>query len=560
MKNHLTSSLFLILFVLIITIVGCNTPIDLDSTTTTIAGTTTTIAGATTTTTTLSGATTTTTTSSGATTTTLTGATTTTTNASSSSNYDIGSPTVQNIWVNPTSGSDNNSGATSAEALRTFAAAIAQVPSAAFTTTGYRINLMPGTYTVAAGQGRFTERRGTFAFPFIIQASSGTGSAYVRGLDFANCSYLYLININFRGVADDGDGCHFDNCDHVLIRRCEIDLQASSAAEGPGEALKANQCQYFYVEDSNIHHSAHAGLDYVAVQYGHILRNTIHDTNNWCAYVKGGSAYLLVEGNTIYNSVGAGGFSAGEGNGLSYMIEPWTQYGTYGIKVINNVIHDTFGAGLGVYSGYDIVEAHNTLYRVGSNSHVIEVVFGPRSVGDDATRASLLISRGAWGYSVGEDYIPNRNVLIFNNLVYNTGGYRSQWAQFSTRGSVTPPAGWHGPSPVLGDEGLIVRGNIVWNGPTSGLDLGIGGDGQARISAATIEAENNINTLEPALDSSYAPITGSNVLSATTYTLPNFTWSDTPTYNGSQPVSPGSTFLNNAAIRNRNGRTNPGAF
>ena len=40
----------------------------------------------------------------------------------------------------------------------------------------------------------------------------------------------------------------------------------------------------------------------VAVQYGHIFRNNIHNTADWCMYLKGGSSYFRVKGNELYNT------------------------------------------------------------------------------------------------------------------------------------------------------------------------------------------------------------------------------------------------------------------
>ncbi len=40
-------------------------------------------------------------------------------------------------------------------------------------------------------------------------------------------------------------------------------------------------------------------IDFVAVQYARITGNTIERANDWCAYVKGGSAFVLVARNRI---------------------------------------------------------------------------------------------------------------------------------------------------------------------------------------------------------------------------------------------------------------------
>jgi hypothetical protein len=48
---------------------------------------------------------------------------------------------------------------------------------------------------------------------------------------------------------------------------------------------------------------------------------------------------------------------------LQYMVRPWLQYEAYGIRVTNNIVYNTWGAGLGVAGGYNILMAYNTVYR-----------------------------------------------------------------------------------------------------------------------------------------------------------------------------------------------------
>ena len=106
---------------------------------------------------------------------------------------------------------------------------------------------------------------------------------------------------------------------------------------------------------------------------------------------------------------GHGGFSAGQGTGFSYMVSPWLHYEAYDIKVVNNVIHDTDGAGLGVNGGYNILMAYNTLYRVGRTSHAIEVVHGLRSSGDNPAQGAAYLAAGGWGTTgSGDEPIPNQ--------------------------------------------------------------------------------------------------------------------------------------------------------
>lgn len=64
--------------------------------------------------------------------------------------YDIGKPTLQDLWVDPMNGKDSNSGTTRNQALRTITAAWNRVPAGTLTTTGYRILLIAGDYPASA--------------------------------------------------------------------------------------------------------------------------------------------------------------------------------------------------------------------------------------------------------------------------------------------------------------------------------------------------------------------------------------------------------------------------
>ena len=177
------------------------------------------------------------------------------------------------------------------------------------------------------------------------------------------------------------------------------------------------------------------------------------------------------------------------------------------LQFYNNVIHDIQGAGMGVWGCYDCLFAYNTLVRVGARSHTIEVKLGSRSCdgeGDrmraglqecqflaeprrathvchvpprqppsppppppvgNATACSINYSAGGWGPTSpqrgGSDWavnIPNRNVLIVNNLVFNPPPFNSQWQDIQVDGptpSNSPPGRL--PATVSADSGLVIR-------------------------------------------------------------------------------------------------------
>lgn len=482
--------------------------------------------------------------------------------------YDIGSPSVSDLWVDPTNGNDANSGATRGSAVRTLTEAWNRIPhTTSPLTSGYRIMLVAGDYPESSIPNYFENSIGTAEFPVIIQSADGRGAARLRGdINAFNISYLYLIDFDI--VPDPvGDALHCERCDHLLMRGMEL---SGGAGRGAHETVKINQSQHIYIEDCDIWGSDENAIDFVAVQYGHILRNKLHDADDWCIYLKGGSAYFLVEANEIYNC-GTGGFVAGQGTGLEYMTSPWLHFENYDTKFINNVIHDTEGAGMGVNGGYNVLLAHNTLYRVGSRSHTIEVVFGLRSCDGETAACAANSALGAWGpTTTGVDVpIGNRNVYIYNNVIYNPSGFQSAYNHFAIYAPRTVPVGSSGPSPATSDVNLKIRGNVIWNGNNT-MPLGIEGDSEGCTTANTscnetqLRADNAINTIEPQLvnpsGSDYRPLSSGNLYSATTYTIPAFSGADRE----ATPLAPEGT-LSNSVTRDyagdsRSSHNPPGAY
>ncbi len=448
--------------------------------------------------------------------------------------YDPGSPAVTDLWVDPLNGNDNADGLTPATALQTIDAAWRKIPLGAALASGYRIRLQPGEYPAENLPNYWESRYGSYAAPIFIQGEgSEAGQVVLQGfVNVYDSRYLYFQNLS---ILTNGDAFHCEKCDHLLIRNVIMN--------GFGEAhevVKVNQSQYVFIESSDLSGTYENAIDFVAVQYGHILRNHLHDADDWCAYVKGGSAYIRVEGNEMYNC-GTGGFTAGQGTGFQFMSAPWLTYEAYDIRVVNNLIHDTEGAGLGVNGGYNILLAYNTLYRVGSRSHGIEVVFGMRSCdgqpGEEGReRCQQYLDVGGWGTTEvdnGENHIhiPNRNIFIYNNILYNPPGFRSEYQHFAIYGPRQNPSG-SGIAQAVTDANLQIRGNILWNGDES-MPLGIEDADQGcqpanpTCNAEQLRAENAINSLEPVFvdpaSNDFTPL-GDWLDGYNGYAIPDFTW------------------------------------
>lgn len=483
--------------------------------------------------------------------------------------YNIGSPTLIELWVNPVTGRNSNNGLTPAAPLKTITAAWNKIPSAPLTTTGYRINLQPGTYPCEPAepnncQNNFGNRTGTYAFPIIIRAYNGPGTVTIRGgFDMANVSYLYLIDLTLRGgtpLPTNSSGnnlLHLASVDHILLRGLTLDGPDcdNDSCNNLQEVLKVNQAQYLYVENSVIGGAWHSAVDYFVVQYGHFINNNIHTAGQWCMYIKGGTSYLRIEGNEFHNC--QLGFSAGQSGNFAMMRSPWLHYDAYDIKFINNILHDLPGVGLSVGGGYNILFAYNTLYRVGISTDngypLFDIIRGERGCNaTDELPLPVPVCRaftgsGGWGpnfYTENRPAIPNRNVYIYNNIIYNPTPSRTLYTHFNILEPLARPSGFvNMPNPILTDDNLQIRGNVIWNGDSS-MPLGIEGTracaaGNPTCNEAQLRADNAINTIKPTLGNpaggDFHPNSGW-ISSVTTYAIPDFSWTDITPLSPSVPI------------------------
>ena len=476
------------------------------------------------------------------------------------------------IWVDPARGDDGASGTSRASALRTLSEAWDRIPQGRELSEPVRIAILPGRLTAQMVPNYLESRYGTADAPITIEAVGKRGSVTMASLNVYDVNHLTLRRVRIQ--ASGGDGFHCEKCEYLTIENSII-RGAPRENGSVGDLVKINQSQHVIIRASDVSGAGDNAIDFVAVQNGGIIGNRIHDAGDWCAYVKGGSAYIDVIGNEIYDC-GTGGFTAGQGTGFQFMTAPWLHYEAYGVTVANNFVHDTEGAGLGVNGGYDILLAHNTLMRVGQRSHVAEFVAGGRSCdgqpGDEGReRCAQYLARGGWGTTAvdsGENYvrIPNRHVAFVNNLIANPDGRGSQWQQFEIPGPYSGPAqaGSGAPNPAAFDDDLVIAGNVIWNGPAR-HPLGIGDATGCQPSNRTCNEEqllsqNAINRVKPVLSPTGRPI-GATIdqVEGIAVPLPAFTWADAP------PGVPAGVMSKELLSRDRLGRPRgnapiPGAY
>jgi hypothetical protein len=473
--------------------------------------------------------------------------------------FDIGAPTLRDIWVDPVNGNDSRDGNGRTTALRTITAAWNKIPNGALSGTGYRIQLMRGTYPEASIPNYWENKQGSAQFPIILQSADGKGAAILGGdMNVFNVRNLYLIDFNIIPQPA-GDAFHCERCTNVLMRNMVL----SGGNRIAHETIKINQSQNIYIEDSEISGAEDNAIDFVAVQGGHIVRNKVSNAQDWCMYTKGGSANIRIEGNEIFNC-GVGGFVAGQGTGFEFMESPYLHYEAYGIVFVNNVIRDTQVAGMGVNGGFNILMAYNTLVRVGRRDHLFEANQGRRGCDGDRATCEANRAAGGWGTSGAEEqYIPNRNIYILNNLFYNPRGAEAPYP-LQIASPTTPPSVSNLSGPQAADTNLVIKGNIIWNGSVNDLAVD-GSSGGCRTSNTTcnptqLTRDNVIGGTEP----TFTSLTGNDfrltntVSAATSAALPVFDWSALPT----RPRAPAGA-TNVTVSTNRAGETRttrPGAY
>lgn len=477
--------------------------------------------------------------------------------------FEIAPVALTEIWVDPEHGDDARDGASRQEALRTITAAWERIPAGEDLTVGYRIALVAGTYVAEDAPNYWEARHGTATAPIVLESVDGPGRAALPPINAFDVRHFYVLGV---AITSEFDPFHCERCDHLLLREVTLaGVPDGRSGDRPQETLKVNQSSNVFVEDSVISGATDNAVDFVAVQHGHLTGNRIGGADDWCAYVKGGSALLTVEGNE-FADCGTGGFTAGQGTGFQFMEPPWLTYEASNIRVINNIVHDVDGAAFGVAGASDTLIAYNTAYRIGARSHLIEVVLGRRGCDgapDDADavaacRAQLV--RGGWG-TTGEELeiIPNRNVWFYDNVLINPSDFPTPDVHFQVHGCVDARTSETNiPGPACAADGLVLAGNVILNGAEDVALFdevaGCGGAGSS-CAAAQLRGDNTINVAGLALIDPEAGdyCVGRVPVGVTAVAIPDFPRDGS----GARSSGASAAMLSNAVTTNLRGEPRP---
>ena len=229
--------------------------------------------------------------------------------------YDIGSPKLQDIWVDPVNGNDDNSGLSRGQALKSIAEAWLHIaPFQTLATargTGYRIQLTAGDYAhnLVEDSGYMGDRQGTRDFPIIFNAADGPGTAVIHAqFDLEQNSYVYLNGLSF--VADTysapgGDMLRINGSNHILVRSCTFNGMDGSTARA-GSGITATQSQFVYVESVDIGGVTGAGIDFSNVQGGQVINSRLHDLGGQAIVFRDGTSDVALAANTVITTTAVG--------------------------------------------------------------------------------------------------------------------------------------------------------------------------------------------------------------------------------------------------------------
>ena len=86
--------------------------------------------------------------------------------------YNVGTPTLTDVWVDPVNGRDANNGSSRSQAMQTLRAAVGRIPTGrTLSGTGYRLMLTRGEYRQDTMPNYWEDYIGTAQFPIILQAA-----------------------------------------------------------------------------------------------------------------------------------------------------------------------------------------------------------------------------------------------------------------------------------------------------------------------------------------------------------------------------------------------------
>lgn len=273
---------------------------------------------------------------------------------------------------------------------------------------GSAIRIHAGTYQ----GGNFLQSvRGSADAPIWIGGVEGAGRPVFEGggegMHLSQVSYVVLHDIevtgsDFNGINID-DGGDFGNeqaTHHVVVRNLSIH---DIGGDGNQDCLKLSGINRYWVLDSSFERcgggGSGSGIDQVGTHEGSLLGNTFRDMSANAVQAKGGSEDIEIRGNLFVNA-GERALNMGGSTGDAFFRPPLSATApnveARNIRAVANIIEGA-NAAIAFVGCVDCLAANNTI--VDPNRWIFRILQ------ETTTHA-------------GFEFLPARNAVIVNNLVY----------------------------------------------------------------------------------------------------------------------------------------------
>ena len=292
-----------------------------------------------------------------------------------------------------------------------------------------------------------------------LTASFVGDSGAANTIDLESRHYIKVIGLDVAGTQSQGYYCvKASVCQYVEIKRCALH------DSGSGDVVKGNQGDYYTIEDNEIYRPGgdnpsgnNQGIDAgVDVDYGVFRNNYIHDFPDMAYYSKGGSEYVIAEGNIVTNQDPAWPGPAvgfGQQTDSKYMDGAVCQ--SYNMVMRNNLFADCPGGAAGTYSCYHGYFYNNVTRNCGTASANLAIIC-QRDTGRGPTNTD--------GFYVFNNVFLDTRGQMPAVYKYHSGDYtdwQHDYNNFYNNGSPIPPGSWAGFNPNLEAHSTFGNPNLA---------------------------------------------------------------------------------------------------
>ena len=303
--------------------------------------------------------------------------------------FDRGARYHTTLYLSPT-GSDEQGDGTRRAPFRTLARALQQARP------GLRVTLLAGVYPAL---GQFTDLHGTAAAPIridgeagaVVDVAGGTVALHLRDPRHVVLEGLEIRNSAVHGLNIDDAGSFDSPASHVIVRALRLRAIGSG---GNNDCLKLSGVDRFLVERTSFEGCRMGeGIDMVGCHDGVVANNRFAGIPGTAVQAKGGSADVLIHGNT-FHAIGRHAVNLGGSTNPAVVRPASATFEGARIRVVANVIEDSGAAAVAFEGCDDCLVAHNTVVRPGR--WVARILAGSRDTYTVPSRRGRFVNNLVW--------------------------------------------------------------------------------------------------------------------------------------------------------------------